>query len=637
MVKYLAVSRKKPIFAENFLRTDPMIINHCLRLLLIISAFLATSQVSAQETHCKDTAEHRRLKQAMWELCNQDSTELVYDACMAFLNHAKADNDMVEANTAWVCGVMYTLGRMNIASAYHIVEGMKNDIEQSKYPKDALYFISNMMGHVYNTCGNVSGAEAEFLKSAELIKGTRFEKNGLPFIYLALAHVHLNNSLSRTLYWLDVTEKELKNDEGSWNYYRCLADVYAIRAITRFKQKNYPDFRRCLAKMEEAESKNPIPSGDLFAPYARVYRMLDEGEIGKALEAADALPNLKERYLMKCDIYRFIGDNEKAFMTQRELMHMRDSITGVMIMENIQRQEEEMGLLMKQQKMGRIMNYILAGGVLLAILAIVLLHRNLIIRRKFSKRLIDKNNELRAAYKQVAAADEMKTEFMRNVSHEIRTPLNIINGFSQVLSDQGPELEEPERNVISRTIGRSTRQITSLINKMLALANQSTKDLLSQVEETDGLEVCKKAIINMPDVDPQKVKVVFEDKTGGEATLYTNGDSLQQMLDNLLENAVKFTEEGQITLRIAKDEPDQKNMLFTVEDTGCGIPKDRIANIFDRWVKIDEFKEGLGLGLAYCRETAQKLGGTLTLDKTSEAGTAFTLSLPIETKKQDKK
>ena len=141
----------------------------------------------------------------------------------------------------------------------------------------------------------------------------------------------------------------------------------------------------------------------------------------------------------------------------------------------------------------------------------------------------------------------------------------------------------------------------------------------------------------MPDVDPQKVKVVLEDKTGGEATLYTNGDSLQQMLDNLLENAVKFTEEGQITLRIAKDEPDQKNMLFTVEDTGCGIPKDRIVNIFDRWVKIDEFKEGLGLGLAYCRETAQKLGGTLTLDKTSEAGTAFTLSLPIETKKQDKK
>ena len=488
-----------------------------------------------------------------------------------------------------------------------------------------------MMGHVYNTCGNISGAEAEFLKSAEQIKGTTFEKDGLAFVYLALAHVHLNNNLEQTLYWLGVTEEELKKDEGSWNYYRCLADVYAIKAIVRFKQRNFSDFRRCIAKMDEAESQNSVPSRDLFAPYARVYKILDEGEIAKALEAAEALPNLKERYLMKCDIYRFIGDNEKAFMTQRDLMHMRDSITGVMIGENIQRQDDEMKLLMRQQKMGRLMNYILAGCVLFAALAIVLLHRNLIIRRKFSKRLMAKNNELRDAYKQVAAADEMKTQFMRNVSHEIRTPLNIINGFSQVLSEQGPDIGDAERAEISRTIGRSTRQITSLINKMLALANQSTKDLLSQVEKTNGLEICRKVIANMPEVDPQKIKVVLDDQTGGDSTLFTNEDSLQQMLDNLLENSVKFTEEGQITLRIRREDLDKKkSMLFIVEDTGCGIPEDKISTIFDRWVKVDEFKEGLGLGLAYCREMAQKLGGTLTLDKTSEAGTTFTLSLPID-------
>ena len=70
-------------------------------------------------------------------------------------------------------------------------------------------------------------------------------------------------------------------------------------------------------------------------------------------------------------------------------------------------------------------------------------------------------------------------------------------------------------------------------------------------------------------------------------------------------------------------------MNFTIEDTGCGIPDDKLSTIFDRFVKVDEFKEGLGLGLAYCHETAEKLGGTLTLDKTSNEGTTFTLSLPI--------
>ena len=608
-----------------------MIINHYLRLLLVVATILTASQVPAQDVQCRDTAEHRRLLQAMWESCAQDSVSVVRDACMDYLNHAKADNSILEANSAWMCGIMYALGKMDISSAYHIVREMKEDIENSRYSKDAQYFISNMMGHVYNTCGNISGAEAEFLKSAEQIKGTPFEKDGLAYVYLAMAHVHLNNSLERTLYWLDETEEELKKSEGSWNYYRCLADVYVIKAIVRFKQRDYVDFRRCIGKMDEAESHNAIPLGGLFTPYAHIYKTLDEGSATKALEEAEALPYMKERYLVKCDIYRFLGDNEKAFMTQRELMHKRDSITGVMIMENIQSQEQEISLIQWQQKMGRLMNYILFGGVLLAVFAIVLMGRNILIRRKFSKRLMVKNNELRTAYKQVAAADEMKTHFIRNVSHEIRTPLNIINGFSQVLSEQGPDMSDTERDDISKTISKSTRQITSLVNKMLALANESSKDLLSQMENTDGLEICRKAIANMPEVDPAKIKVVLDDQTDGKATLFTNGDSLQQMLDNLLENAVKFTEEGQITLRIRKDmQSKKKHMLFSVEDTGYGVPDDKVDTIFDRWVKVDEFKEGLGLGLAYCHETAQKLGGTLTLDKTSEAGTVFTLSLPVE-------
>ena len=112
----------------------------------------------------------------------------------------------------------------------------------------------------------------------------------------------------------------------------------------------------------------------------------------------------------------------------------------------------------------------------------------------------------------------------------------------------------------------------------------------------------------------------------GNTRLCTHIDSLMQMLGNLLENAVKFTEQGQITLTLKQD---KTHFHFTVEDTGCGIPQDKIDIIFDRFTKVNEFKEGLGLGLAYCRETAVKLGGSLTLNKTSDEGTAFTLSLPI--------
>ena len=607
-----------------------MFLNYINRLFFLVMMLMASSQMSAQP-QCKDTAEHKRLQMAMWASCFQNDSKVVFDACEAYLVHTKADGNMLEASTSWVCSIMYSLGKMDISSAYHTTQRMKNDIQESKFAEEGKYFISNMMGHVYNTCGNIPGAQAEFLESAEQIKGTQFERDGLPFIYLALAHVHLNNNLEQTLHWLDITEQALEKSGGSWNYYRCMADVYAIKAIVRFKQKNFDAFQQCIVKMEEAESKNQFPVADLFTPYARIYKTLMDKGPEVALAEASVLPNLKEQYLLKCDIYRYLGDNEKAFMTQRELMHKRDSITGVMIAENIDRQEEEMQLLRVSQKTTKKMNYILFGCVVLAFIAIVLLHINLLTRRKYNKQLKAKNDELKSAYKQVAVADEMKTEFIRNVSHEIRTPLNIINGFTQVLTDESYTFALNERHSIADTISKNTRQITSLVNKMLALANESTKDLMKDVEQTDAIDVCQRAIASMPAVDAELIKVSFEDLTGGHATLMTNGDSLLQMLGNILENAVKFTEKGFIRLVLEKD---KENMIFTVEDTGCGIPVDKVGTIFNRWVKVNEFKEGLGLGLAYCYETAQKLGGSLKLDKTSKEGTSFKLYLPIKLKTQ---
>ena len=607
-----------------------MFLNYINRLFFLVMMLMASSQMSAQP-QCKDTAEHKRLQMAMWASCFQNDSKVVFDACEAYLVHTKADGNMLEASTSWVCSIMYSLGKMDISSAYHTTQRMKNDIQESKFAEEGKYFISNMMGHVYNTCGNIPGAQAEFLESAEQIKGTQFERDGLPFIYLALAHVHLNNNLEQTLHWLEITEQALEKSGGSWNYYRCMADVYAIKAIVRFKQRDFDAFQQCIVKMEEAESKNQFPVGDLFTPYARIYKTLMDKGPEVALAEASVLPNLKEQYLLKCDIYRYLGDNEKAFMTQRELMHKRDSITGVMIAENIDRQEEEMQLLRVSQKTTKKMNYILFGCVVLAFIAIVLLHINLLTRRKYNKQLKAKNDELKSAYKQVAAADEMKTEFIRNVSHEIRTPLNIINGFTQVLTDENYTFALNERHSIADTISKNTRQITSLVNKMLALANESTKDLMKDVEQTDAIDVCQRAISAMPAVDAELIKVSFEDLTGGHATLMTNGDSLLQMLGNILENAVKFTEKGFIRLVLEKD---KENMIFTVEDTGCGIPVDKVGTIFNRWVKVNEFKEGLGLGLAYCYETAQKLGGSLKLDKTSKEGTSFKLYLPIKLKTQ---
>lgn len=601
--------------------------------LVAINLFIPT-MLFAQDAVCRDTAEHQRLRQAMWEACGQDNARKVYDACKAYQKHADMEGDLDSYYNAWVCGIVYNLDRMNIRDAYHIVQSMKTDLQTGRGGKDEQFLAPNMLGQVYNACGNVNGAAVEFEKAVDLIKGTRYEATGLSTLYLGLAHIYMNSKLSESMRWIDEDINELNRHKELSRYYRGLANAYAFKAMLYFKLKEYDKFRQCQRLSDESEAKNQSGSTGSFRPYLHIYQEMLEGQRDKAHEDAGKLQNQKDRYIVWSDLLRYEGDYNEAFKVQRRLMHIRDSITGIMIAENIENIDDEMRLMKKEQEASRRANIILTVAFVLAVLLIVALLMNILNRRRFQKALLAKNDELREANRRVTAANEMKTEFIRSVSHEIRTPLNIINGFTEVLTEDSNSFEPGERKEIANTISTNTRQITSLVNKMLALANENSKDLLKEAEETDGITLCHRAIQAMPPVDPKRVKVEFLDKTqDGNGMLCTNEDSLLQMLGNLLENSVKFTEEGSICLILSKDDT---FCHFTVEDTGCGIQKDKVDHIFERFIKGDEFKEGLGIGLAYCHETAQKLGGRLTLDHTSDEGTSLTLCLPIKLNKNIK-
>ncbi|MBQ8990317.1 MAG: hypothetical protein IJ067_11570 [Prevotella sp.] len=607
-----------------------MQINHWHRIVLGAVLFLAPALLFAQGSMCKDTIEHRRLQKAMWDACGGESTRDVYEAAKAYQKHANAENDLDSYYNAWVCGIVYSLDHMNIHDAYHITKTMKDDLQNGKKGKNEQFLAPNMLGQVYNTCGNIPGAIEEFKKAIELIKGTTYEASGLSTLYLGLAHICLTADLEQSMHWINEDIAELNRHQDQPRYYRGLANAHAFKMMILFKQHKYDECRQCYEQAKAYEAQNHSGSSGSFMPYMEIYKKTLDGQTEDALAAADKLPNHKDRYIVKCDIYRFVGQIDQAFRTQRQLMHLRDSISGAMIAENIERMDDEMRLMKAEQEATQRANIVLTIAVVLALLVILLMSLNVYNRRRYQKSLLLKNQELEEANRQVTAADQMKTEFIRNVSHEIRTPLNIINGFTEVLTDEAGSFEPEERRQIANTIGENTRQITSLVNKMLALANENTKNLLSEVEQTDALDICRRAIQSMPAIDPARIEVIFDSQVRQkDALLQTNDDSLLQMLSNLLENSVKFTEQGHIRLSLERDE---KEFRFTVEDTGCGIPEDKIDHIFERFTKGDEFKEGLGLGLAYCYETAQKLGGTLRLDRTSKAGTTFTLSLPINLK-----
>ena len=567
----------------------------------------------------------------MWESATGQDADSVYEAIRTFQKHVDAEKDFEGHYSAWMCGVSFNLDRMNICDAYHVAVMLKDDLKNGMGGQEEQYMGPMLLGQVYNVCGNVSGAITELKEAIRLVKGTRYEESIVLSLYLALAHLTLNSDQDQSLKLIDEGIEALNGYKQSAVYQQKMAGAYDFKSIACFKKGDYEKSRYWYEQSEALRQE--IPTGYLgkFMSYSDIYHLALDGRTAEALKAADAIKSIKDRYLIKCDIYHYAGDLEKAFSTQRQLLQKNDSIRGKMMAENISQMEHDMQMIKHQQEMTRQMNIVLAVAVALAVLVIVLMGLNIWLRQRSRKRLLEKNAELLEANNRVMAADEMKTEFIRNVSHEIRTPLNIINGFTQVLTNEENHFLPEEQHQIAETIGTSTRYITSLVNKMLALANENTKDLLKEVEETDALDICHKALQEMPSVDAKRVKVELDDQTAGKGTtLCTNSDSLLQMLGNILENAVKCTEKGSIRLTLRND---GQTMWFTVEDTGCGIPKDKVSTIFERFVKVDEFKQGLGLGLAYCHETAERLGGCLKLDYTTEAGSSFTLGLPLMVKK----
>ena len=155
---------------------------------------------------------------------------------------------------------------------------------------------------------------------------------------------------------------------------------------------------------------------------------------------------------------------------------------------------------------------------------------------------------------------------------------------------------------------------------MLAIANDSTKDLMAQATETDGIAICCKAIENMPVVDAEKVKVKLDNQTNGNVMLYTNGDSLLLMLSYILENAVKFTEEGHIILKVRTEkQKGRKMMLFSVEDTGCGIPSDKVGVHGRTWTRTGLLL-GVGTETGWCPHTRPDFGGRHDLHARAASG-----------------
>ena len=227
-----------------------------------------------------------------------------------------------------------------------------------------------------------------------------------------------------------------------------------------------------------------------------------------------------------------------------------------------------------------------------------------------------------------------KSVFLSNMSHEIRTPLNALSGFSSLLTEEG--LDDETRRQCNEVIQQNSELLLKLINDVIDLSSLEFGKLQFCIALHDAVSICRNVIDTVNKVKQTQAELTFTTELE-EMPIETDDSRLQQVLINLLINATKFTPQGSIVLKLEKETDD--TVLFTVTDTGCGIPKDKQANIFQRFEKLNENAQGSGLGLSICQLIIEHIGGQIWIDSEYAEGSRFCFTDPISqtSRKENKK
>lgn len=258
---------------------------------------------------------------------------------------------------------------------------------------------------------------------------------------------------------------------------------------------------------------------------------------------------------------------------------------------------------------------------------------------KANEQLRKQNGELEERYREAEEARRLKNEFLANVSHELRTPLTAILGYTFLLREGVHGELKPEQSTAIARIDGAGNQLLTLIEGLLEVTRLKLGRIDSEPELCDAAVLAREAIVCIQPNDSVELRAEIPD---GRIPIHTDPSLVNRVLNSLLSNAMKFTRQGSVTLRLRTEAPAANGnsgesarsplVLWEVEDTGIGIEEADFEYIFDEFRQVDGSATrkfgGAGLGLAVARGIARRLGGDIHVSSTVGQGTCFTFSLP---------
>lgn len=335
----------------------------------------------------------------------------------------------------------------------------------------------------------------------------------------------------------------------------------------------------------------------------------------------------------KIYLYKLLGRFDEACQIYKELYSVTDTLASKSYIRQINAlkatyQVDEIELENKAQQNKMVVVLIFIGLGLLTFISMLA-----IWLRRQKKVVVMSTETLEQLRYNAENATRAKSIFLSNMSHEIRTPLNALSGFSALLTEEG--LDDSTRRQCTDIIQQNSELLLKLINDVIDLSSLEFGKMQFSIAEHDAVATCRNVTDTVGKVKQTQAELLFETSLE-ELYIETDDSRLQQVLINLLINATKFTPDGSITLKLEKQS--EEMALFSVTDTGCGIPKEKQASIFQRFEKLDENAQGSGLGLSICQLIIEHIGGKIWIDPDYTGGSRFVFTHPIhQTRNNSKK
>ena len=491
----------------------------------------------------------------------------------------------------------------------------------------------NAMGEVYSYTGRLREAGAAYEESLRLLDGMDGEDVHIRMLLVELIDYNLRirnvNGASRYLARLNLyPEDRLSPLE--------LAMRHISNASCQLFKGDLKAASHCLAQIGQLEAQ--------LIPEIRQYLLIIDARYLVATGAHEAALTAyndflqteyarinhniyKEALLEKADLLVKMGNKEEAYGQYGKVFSYIKTSFEKNYPKEIDRlcTRFQADQLAYQNERDRIvsMRFYLAG-IIVSVLFLIFL---LVLGWKKIFRLKRSQMRQEAMKEKAVQAIQRKNMFLSNMSHEVRTPLNAIVGFSAVLTDEDESFDDESRREFSEIIKVNSFQLLKLINDILDFSDFENDSITFNIRTHDAVKLCNEVVETVMASRKLEVEMRF-DTDLSVLMLDTDDARLRQVLINLLVNAAKFTEQGSIVLELKM--ADAGTALFSVTDTGCGIPPEKQHLIFERFEKLNDFVQGSGLGLSICQLIVKYMNGKLWVDSGYTRGARFCFTHPLK-------